>query len=71
MPAVLQEVGGRAELDVSCRRVGLLDGGGQGSGQLLGVPVCLQKATRRDILSFLFYLIYIHAHACVCRYMYI
>lgn len=56
MPAVLQEVGGRAELDVSCRQVALLDGGGQESGQLLGVHVCLQKATRRDILSFFYFI---------------
>lgn len=67
IPAVLQEVGGWAELDAFCRPAGLLDGGGWRSGQLQGVPVCLQKATRRDF--FFFNLIYIHAHVCVCGCM--
>lgn len=70
IPAVLQEVGGWAELDAFCRPAGLLDGGGWKSGQLPGVPVCLQKATRRDFFFF-FNLIYIHAHVCVWVYVYI
>lgn len=49
----------QAELDAFCSHRGS-HGGGHRSGQVAGVPVWLQKATRRDSYVCIFKILYIH-----------
>lgn len=55
----------QAELDAFCSHRGS-HGGGHRSGQVAGVPVWLQKATRRDSFVCIFKILYIHTRVCMC-----